>query len=86
VIHTIAAVSSRPTTQAPNSRSCVVGPSASSGIAQRVMNQKPTSEITPATTSPLYSAGITFFMPGVAFTALQPMMDAMIENPPSTSG
>ena len=30
--------------------------------------------------------GITFFMPGVAFTAPQPMIEAMIEKPPSASG
>ena len=36
--------------------------------------------------SPLYSAGITFFMPGVALTNVQPMIDPMIEIPPSTSG
>ncbi len=41
---------------------------------------------TPATIRPLYSAGITFFMPGVAFTKPQPMMDAMMDTPPSSSG
>ncbi len=34
----------------------------------------------------MYSAGITFFMPGLALTKLQPMIDAMIDTPPSTSG
>ena len=41
---------------------------------------------TPATASPLYSAGITFFMPGLALTKKQPMIEAMIDTPPSTSG
>ncbi|MCG3188498.1 MAG: hypothetical protein LKCHEGNO_00530 [Burkholderiaceae bacterium] len=34
----------------------------------------------------MYSAGITFFMPGLALTKLQPMIEAMIDTPPSTSG
>jgi hypothetical protein len=34
----------------------------------------------------LYSAGITFFMPVEALTNEQPMMEAMIDTPPSTSG
>ena len=36
--------------------------------------------------NPLYKAGITFFMPGVAFTKLQPTIEAKIDKPPSTSG
>ena len=35
---------------------------------------------------PLYSAGITFFMPGEALTKKQPMMDATMETAPSASG
>jgi hypothetical protein len=34
----------------------------------------------------LYSAGITFFMPGEAFTKKQPMMEAMMDTPPSARG
>ena len=39
-----------------------------SGINQPVTNQKATNDSTPATAKPLYSAGITFFMPGEALT------------------
>ena len=42
--------------------------------------------VTPATARPLYSAGMTFFMPGLALTNPQPMIDAMIDTPPSSSG
>ena len=34
----------------------------------------------------MYRAGITFFMPGEALTKLHPMMEAMIDTPPSSSG
>ena len=44
------------------------------------------STSTPATIRPRYRAGITFFMPGLALTKDTPMIDAMIETPPSTSG
>jgi hypothetical protein len=44
------------------------------------------SDSTPAMISPLYRAGITFFMPGEALTKKQPMMEAMIDTPPSASG
>ena len=57
-----------------------------SGISQLVTKQKAISDRTPATARPLYSAGITFFMPGEALTKKQPMMDAMIDTPPSASG
>jgi hypothetical protein len=35
---------------------------------------------------PLYSAGITFFMPGEAFTKKQPMIEATIDTAPRASG
>jgi len=71
----------------PKSRSCVpLSKIALSGIRSLVIPKKPISEMTPATINPRYSAGITFFMPGDALTAPQPMIDAMIEKPPSTSG
>ena len=35
---------------------------------------------------PLYSAGMTFFMPGEAFTKKVPMIEAMIDTAPSASG
>ena len=41
---------------------------------------------TPATARPLYRAGITFFIPGEALTKVQPMIEAMIDTPPSNSG
>ena len=44
------------------------------------------SDSTPAMASPLYSAGMTFFMPGDALTKKHPMIDAMIETAPRTSG
>ena len=44
------------------------------------------SDNTPAMARPLYSAGITFFMPGLALTKKQPMIDAMIDTAPSASG
>ena len=44
------------------------------------------SDSTPAIARPLYSAGITFFMPGEAFTKKQPMMNAMMDTAPSASG
>ena len=44
------------------------------------------SESTPAIASPLYSAGITFFMPGEALTKKQPMMEATMDTAPSASG
>ena len=44
------------------------------------------SESTPAMARPLYSAGITFFMLGDAFTKKQPMMDATMDTAPSASG
>ena len=64
----------------------MLAPSASAGITAPVTNQKAMSDSTPATISPLYSAGITFFMPGLALTNKQPMMEAMMDTPPSTSG
>jgi len=90
VIHTSRPVSTRPTTQVPNSAMALAtAPPASStpvGNIARVTNQKAMSDSTPATMRPLYSAGITFFMPGLAFTKAQPMMEAMIDTPPRTSG
>ena len=44
------------------------------------------SDKMPAIAKPLYSAGMTFFMPGVALTKKQPMMDATIDTAPSASG
>ena len=63
-----------------------MAPSALSGTTQAVTNQKATSDSTPAIARPLYSAGITFFMPGLALTKKQPMMDATIDTAPSASG
>ena len=40
----------------------------------------------PATAKPLYSAGITFFMPGDALTKKQPMIEATIETAPNING
>jgi len=40
---------------------------------------------TPATIRPLYRA-VMIFLPGVTFTNMQPMTEAMMEKPPSTSG
>ncbi len=86
MIQTSRPVSTRPTAQAPNRRVCVPAPNASSAITALVTNQNAISDSTPATARPLYSAGITFFMPGEALTAKQPMMDAMMDTPPSSSG
>ncbi len=49
------------------------------------MNQKPISDSTPATIRPLYSA-VMILPPSRALTKKQPMIEAMIEKPPSTSG
>jgi hypothetical protein len=54
VIHTRAAVSTRPTTQAPNSFIWLpAAPRAVSGMSAVVTNQKAISESTPAIASPL---------------------------------
>jgi hypothetical protein len=54
VIHTSAAVSARPTKQAPNSFSWLpLGAMALSGMSQLVTNQNAISDSTPATASPL---------------------------------
>ena len=87
MIHTSAAVSTSPVAQAPNSRACApVPPRALSGTTQAVTNQNATSDSTPAIARPRYSAGITFFMPGLALTKKQPMMDATMDTAPSASG
>ena len=57
-----------------------------SGTSHCVTHQKAASDRMPATARPLYSAGITLVMPGLAFTKKQPMMDAMMDTPPSASG
>ncbi len=57
-----------------------------SGNSHAVTNQNAISDSTPDTIRPRYSAGITFFMPGRALTNITPMMDAMIDTPPSTNG
>ncbi len=86
MIQTSAAVSTRPTAQAPIRRHWVPAPSASSGMMAIVTPMKAMNDRTPATARPLYRAGITFFMPGLALTNEQPMIDAMIDTPPSSSG
>ena len=87
MIQTSAAVSTRPTAQAPNRRSWLpVAVMAVSGMIHDVTNQKAMSESTPAIARPLYSAGITFFMPGLALTKKHPTMDARMDTPPSTNG
>ena len=57
-----------------------------SGITSIVTPMKAMNDRTPATARPLYNAGMTFFMPGEALTNEQPMIDAMIDTPPSSSG
>ena len=87
MIQTSAAVSTRPVAQAPNKRICApVPPRALSGMIQEVTNQKAISDSAPAMARPLYSAGMTFFMPGDALTKKQPMMLATMETAPSASG
>ena len=66
---TISAVSTRPTTVAPKSRSGVSSGSADAKlpVMRSVMNQKPIADRMPATASPLYSA-FMILPPGVALT------------------
>ena len=51
-----------------------------------VMGQNAITARMPATHRPLYSAGMTFFSPALAFTNQVPMIEARIEKPPIASG
>src|SRR3569833_744173 len=79
-MYTIKPVSTMPTIADP-----IIGTRISGGITSQATAAKPISDSPAAHHSPVYSADM-IFLPGLALTMEQPMMDAMMDTPPSNNG